>query len=164
MRARTLARIFLAGAFLSSTAQPIPESITGTWGITKILPTNNAACWDAARAKSLLGTMLKYAPGKMTWKGGEVPVTEALTRTLSARRFHDEYRVDLPELGIHAPSVREIDLQHEDADITGATTEVPGDTVILAGPGRIVVSACGVFYSAVKVAGKPPQRPPAEVR
>jgi len=39
-------------------------------------------------------------------------------------------------------------MQHEDADITGATTEVPGDSVLLAGPSRIIVSACGVFFEA----------------
>jgi hypothetical protein len=62
--------------------------------------------------------------------------------------------VDLAELGIRTEQVTEIDLQHEDADITGATTEVPGDTVVIAGPGRIVVSACGVFYEAVRAVGK----------
>jgi hypothetical protein len=46
--------------------------------------------------------------------------------------------------------IREVDLQHEDADVTGATTEVPGDTVVLAGPGRIIVSACGVYYEATR--------------
>ena len=75
----------------------------------------------------------------------------ALTRTLSQRKFQAEYKVALPELGIVSPSVTEIDLQHEDADITGATTEVPGDTILVAGAGRIVVSACGVFYSAIRV-------------
>jgi hypothetical protein len=90
----------------------------------------------------------------MTWQGGEVAVPEALSRTISRRKFQDEYKVDLVDLGIHAQSVTEIDLQHEDADITGATTEVPGDTIVLAGPSRIVVSACGVFYEAVRVTGR----------
>jgi len=46
----------------------------------------------------------------------------------------------------------EVDMQHEDADITGATTEVPGDSVLLAGPSRIIVSACGVFFEARRAA------------
>jgi hypothetical protein len=37
-------------------------------------------------------------------------------------------------------------------DITGATTEVPGDSVLLAGPNRIVVSACGVYFEATRSA------------
>ncbi len=131
-------------------AQEMPASIRGDWRIVKILPTKSPACWDETRAKSLLGSTLRYEPGRMVWKSGTADIAEALTRILSPRRFQDEYKVNLAELGIRAAVVTEIDLQHEDADITGATTEVPGDTVLIAGPGRIVVSACGVFYSAVR--------------
>ena len=133
--------------------QAMPPAVVGTWRIVKVLPTHNPACWDEERAKSLVGSALRYRQGAMVWQGGEVEIPEALTRTLSRRKFQDEYKVDLAELGIKADTVTEIDLQHEDADITGATTEVPGDTVVLAGPGRIVVSACGVFYEAVKAKG-----------
>ena len=45
-----------------------------------------------------------------------------------------------------------MNLQHEDMDITGATTEVPGDSVLVAGQGRIVVSACGVYMEARRLA------------
>lgn len=132
----------------------MPASISGRWRIVKILPTHNPQCWDEARAKSLVGTTLTYKADAMVWQGGAEPISAALSRTISRRKFQDEYKVDLPELGINAASVTELDLQHEDADITGATTEVPGDTIVLAGPGRIVVSACGVFYSAVRVTAK----------
>jgi hypothetical protein len=134
--------------------QSMPSSIAGKWRIVKILPTHNPQCWDEDHAKPLIGSTLTYRSGAMAWQGGSEPVSAALSRTLSRRKFQDEYKADLPELGINAASVVEIDLQHEDADITGATTEVPGDTIILAGPGRIVVSACGVFYSAVRVTAK----------
>ncbi len=140
----------LACSAIAARAQAMPASVTGSWKIVKILPTKNPQCWDAERAKSLLGTTLRYTPGKLTWHGGDYAIAEALTRTLSLRKFQDEYKIDLAELGVRAPSVQEIDLQHEDADITGATTEVPGDTILLAGSGRIVISACGVFYSAVR--------------
>jgi len=135
-------------------AQAMPASITGSWRITKILPTHNPACWDEDRATNLVGSTLNYRQGVMIWRGGEVSVPEVLSRILSRRKFQGEYKVDLAELGIRAETVTEIDLQHEDADITGATTEVPGDTVVLAGPGRIVVSACGVFYEAVRFGRK----------
>ena len=148
-RALFLFGLALAAAFPNP--QSMPPAIRGEWRIVKIIPTNNVTCWDNDRAKALLNSTLRYAPGAMTWKGGEVSIPEALTRDLTADKFLEEYKVRFTELGIHAPSVTEIDLQHEDADITGATTEVPGDTILLAGPGRIVVSACGVFFSAVKV-------------
>lgn len=135
-------------------AQAMPAALLGSWKIVKILPTQNIACWDAARAKTLVGAVLTYRSRAMTWQGGSVPVPETVTRTLSRRKYMDEYKVDLPELGIGAASVQEFNLQHEDADITGATTEVPGDTVVIAGPGRIVVSACGVYYSAVRATSR----------
>ena len=152
MTSRTNLSITIALLLCAPAARPqaMPASITGTWKIVKILPTKNTQCWDAERAKTLLGTTLKYSAGELRWHGGAYPIAEALSRTLSLRKFQDEYKIDLADVGIRAPSVQEFDLQHEDADITGSTTEVPGDTVLLAGPGRIVVSACGVFYSAVK--------------
>ncbi len=132
----------------------MPASIAGKWRIVKILPTHNPQCWDEVRAKSLVGSTLVYQAHAMVWLGGAVPISDALSRSLSRRKYQIEYQVDLPELGITAGSVDEIDLQHEDADITGATTEVPGDTIVIAGPGRIVVSVCGVYYAAVRVTGK----------
>ena len=130
--------------------QEMPQALRGEWRIVKILPTKNASCWDEARARELVGSRLRYEEGKMTWMGGTVDVSDTYPRTLTAQAFRGEYKVGLEELGIRAGVVTEFDLQHEDADVTGSTTEVPGDTVVLAGPGRIVVSACGVFYSAVR--------------
>jgi hypothetical protein len=152
--------LVLAAVCATAHAQAIPASIAGRWRIVRILPTHNVQCWDEDRAKTLLGTTLIYQAHAMVWQGGTASagtasITEALSRTISRRKFRDEYTVDLEELGIHAEAITEIDLQHEDADITGATTEIPGDTIVLAGPGRIVVSACGVFYSAVRVLSKP---------
>jgi hypothetical protein len=158
MRRSFLASLSLAGIFCAwvapAAAQAMPASLAGTWKIVKILPTRNPTCWGQDRARTLVGSTLRYGASAMMWQGGTVPVPDTVSRTLSRRKFMDEYKVDLSELGIGAPSVLEFDLQHEDADVTGATTEVPGDTIVLAGPGRIIVSACGVFYSAVKL-GKP---------
>ena len=154
---RSLVQLALALATLcaSSRAQAIPASVAGRWRIVKIIPTKNVQCWDEARAKMLVGSTLFYRAHAMVWQGGTESITEALTRTISRRDFQGEYTVSFDELGIHAESITEIDLQHEDADVTGGSTEVPGDTIVLTGPGRIVVSACGVFYSAVRVTAKP---------
>jgi hypothetical protein len=134
-------------------AAQIPSALLGTWRVDRILSAPATACWDADRARTLLGTTLTYEPSKMIWQGGDVPLQGilAISRTLNAPRYAHEYTVGFDALGIHAPAIREIDLQHEDADITGSTTEVPGDTVVLAAPGRIIVSACGVFYEASRL-------------
>ncbi len=142
-------------------AQPVPARLQGSWRITRILPTHNETCWDVPRARQLIGTTLLYRAHSMHWRGGDVPLQDAFTRQLTASDFKQENAgttgtADFDQLGIHAPGVTEVDLQHEDADITGATTEVPGDSVLLAGPNRIVVSACRVFYEAKRVGASTP--------
>ena len=128
----------------------MPASVVGTWKVQRVVARSGTACWDEARATELLQTRLTYGANSLRWKGGDVAVPETLSRTLSARKFMDEYKLELTAIGVKAGSVTELDLQHEDEDITGATTEVPGDTVWLLGPGRIVVGACGVYYLATR--------------
>lgn len=144
----------IGAGFSHATAQAMPSSISGIWKIVKVIPTHNTACWDADRARTLVGSTPHYQQKALTWQGGRVAIIEALNRKLSDREFQQDYRVSLTELGIHAPGAQQIHLQHEAANVTGTTTEVPGDTILLAGPGRIIVSACGVFYSAVRVPSK----------
>jgi len=91
----------------------------------------------------------------MRWRGGEVSLQGISTRQLTAAQFHKENSgsagaADFSQLGIHNARVLEVDFQHEDMDITGASTEVPGDSVLLAAPNRIVVSACGVYMEATR--------------
>jgi hypothetical protein len=127
----------------------------GLSAMVRILPTHNVACWDETRARQLVGSTLIYRPHSLHWRGGDFAIHDAYVRQLTAEEFLRDggsggYAATFAELGIHAGVVTEVDLQHEDADITGATTEVPGDTVLLAGPNRIVVSACNVFYEATR--------------
>ena len=154
---------FLVAALQASSpplahAQAAPPAVLGTWRITRVLPTHRSTCWDQARARTLLGTTLTYQAHALVWSGGREAVSDTFARTLTAQQFLQESTVDLKDLGIASASVVELDLQHEDEDVTGATTEVPGDTVLLAGPARIVVSACGVYYSAVRAARQGPAK------
>ena len=126
-------------------------ALAGNWRIERVIARGPKACWDEGRARELVGSPLRYGRGEMEWKGGKVAVAETLSRVLSKADFAKEYRLELGVLGIAAARVTEVDLQHEDADVTGSTTEIPGDTVLLAGPRRIIVSACGVYYSAVRM-------------
>ncbi len=146
--------IVVAAGYLS--AEPLPARLRGSWRITRILPTHNVGCWGQQQAAKLVGTTLTYSDHSMHWYGGAVPLQGIVTREISADQFYKEnsgsggYDVDFKMLGIRAESITEVDLQHEDADITGATTEVPGDAVLLAGTNRIVFSVCQVYYEAVR--------------
>jgi hypothetical protein len=157
---KTIAGAALLTLALTTTtsAEPLPRSVQGAWHITRVLPTKNNTCWNAEQAQELVGTTLSYKESAMSWRGGEVPLEGISTRQVSGDKFRSENTgsdgvADFDQLGIHAKSVLEVDMQHEDMDITGSTTEVPGDSVLVAGPNRIIVSACGVYFEAVRGAG-----------
>ena len=134
--------------------EPFPTQIAGSWKITRTLPTTNHGCWD--KAPTLLGTTLTYRPASMRWKGGLVPLNGVATRTLTQDVFAKESAttygapLNLTDLNITTPRVLEIDRQHEDADITGSTTEVPGDTILYVNKNTIVISACGTYFQATR--------------
>ena len=135
----------------------LPPQVAGTWRIVRILPVRANACWSEKDAQPLVGSLLQYSPHEMRWRGGAVPLTGITTRSVSSGDLADETSagsgpaLTLADLGIRSRGVLEVNMQHDDADITGSTTEVPGDSVLLAGPGRIVVSACGVYMEAHRV-------------
>lgn len=160
---RGFAVVLLALTAGQLSAESLPAALRGSWHITRILPTKNTACWGQDKAAQLIGSTLTYADHAMRWQGGPVPLQGIITREVTAEDFASENSgstsvLNLDMVGIHAASVTEVDLQHEDADITGATTEVPGDAVLLAGPNRIVVSACGVYYEATRVTPPAPAK------
>lgn len=159
----SIARLATATALLATLpqtlmAEPLPSGLRGSWRIIRVLPTKNTGCWSREQASDLLGSTLTYAPRSIRWKGGTVPLNDIDVRTVTAEEFASESgsvggRTSFDQIGIHARSVTEVDLQHEDMDITGATTEVPGDAVLMAAPNRIVVSACGVYFEATRTGG-----------
>jgi len=158
---RTIAGISLALCLAASAAtaqESMPARMIGSWKIVRILPTRNAGCWDGA--KDLVGSTLTYRPHEMRWRGGSVPLTGIVTRTQTTETFQQESEsafgtpLTLADLKIMAPQITEVDLQHEDADITGTTTEVPGDSVLLVSRNTIVVSACGTYFEATRNSAK----------
>jgi hypothetical protein len=142
---------------MSHAQERLPQQVAGSWRIVRILPSTNTTCWDETRARTLVGSVLSYQQDSMRWKGGSVPLNGITTRRITPEVFAQDYAglgqaaLQLASLHIPAAGLTEVDLQHDDMDITGATTEVPGDTILLAAPGRIIVSACGVFYEATRV-------------
>jgi len=135
----------------------LPRSLAGTWRITRVLPTTNRPCWSRKDAQPLLGSTLTYRPNSMRWRGGEVPLTDVSIRQLTDKEFREENSgpqspANFSQLGIHTRTVTEVDLQHEDSDVLPASTAVPGDSVLLVAPNRIVVNACGIYFEATRAA------------
>ncbi|QMV18854.1 hypothetical protein GOB94_09290 [Granulicella sp. 5B5] len=157
----SLVTVLLIGS-ATSLADPLPAQLQGTWRIARLIPTTNMGCWDSARAQFLVGTTLTYSPKTLHWQGGDVPLTGIVTRMINENDLKAEFDgdpkpADFAQLQIKQPIVTEVNLQHEDADITGGSTEVPGDSVLLVAPNRILGSACGVYFEAQRV--PTPHRP-----
>jgi hypothetical protein len=154
---KILAQSALAASVLlpNAGAEPVPASLIGAWRISRILPTSNQGCWTPQHAQAFVGTTLFYTVHSIRWQGQEVHVPEVVLRQVDDTEFRTETGGDnaatFAELGITAKTVLEADLQHEDMDITGGSTEVPGDAALLVAPGRIIISACGVYMEAVRL-------------
>jgi hypothetical protein len=137
-------QMILLGAASSSAAQslapaqPAPKDIWGHWVVTRQLAATTVSCWGEAEAKKLIGTELAYSAQSFRWKSVRAENPTATTRTLTAQLFHDENsgggskssQVTFAQLGSKTDHVLEIKISHPDASITGASTEIPGDTVL----------------------------------
>ena len=160
--ALTVGLVMTAGMDTAWGQERLPQQVAGTWRITRVLPVQTGrACWTEREAQRLVGSTLDYTQRSMRWQGGTVALNGITTRGVSSADLAAEAPaaegrapLTLTDLGIQAKGVTEVNLQHEDMDITGATTEVPGDSVLVAGPGRIVVSACGVYLEARRVVAR----------
>jgi hypothetical protein len=73
---------------------------------------------------------------------------------LTAQQFHDENsgggskssQVTFAQLGIKTDHVLEIKISHPDASITGASTEIPGNTVLNKDKNTIIFSVCNIYF------------------
>lgn len=139
-----------------STTNEIPPQLRGNWLVTRLIPTRTVSCWGDHDAKKLLRTTIHYGTDSFQWKEHNVPNTEVTMRSMTALQFHDEYsgggaadsQINFLQLGIRALSARIVTLSHPQANITGATTEIPGDWVLLKDKNTIVVSVCNLYFEA----------------
>ncbi|MFZ0663538.1 MAG: hypothetical protein WAM66_12650 [Acidobacteriaceae bacterium] len=143
-------------------AQEIPQQLWGAWRITRILPARTISCWGEKDAELLLGTEIRYSAHGFRWKGKDVNKPKVEVKLFTAQQFKDTYsspsvngsQVSFKQLGIHSKEIQEIDIEHPAADITGATTEIPGDSVLLKNKNTIIFSVCNVYFEAHKMASK----------
>jgi hypothetical protein len=145
--------------FKTATAEQLPPALRGSWRIERILPTANSGCWTHEQAESLVGSTLTYSQNEMRWRGGVVALDDIFTREVSASEFRHENTgpqqpASFEQIGVRADAVTEVDMQHPDAAVLPASTEIPGDLVLMVAPDRIVVSACGVYFEATRLGSR----------
>jgi uncharacterized protein YecT (DUF1311 family) len=134
----------------------IPAELVGRWTVVKTLPTKTISCWGEEDAKRLIGTEIVYTADSFQWKDA-VAKNPKTTRTIvSARNFQlnnsgggaNDSNVSFKQLGIATPRATQITIDHPDADVTGGTSEIPGDVVLLRDPTHIVFSVCNLYFLA----------------
>jgi hypothetical protein len=140
-------------------SQEIPRQLWGTWRITRVLPARTISCWGANDAKLVMGTEIHYSAHVFRWKSKYVIEPKVDAKVFTAQQFEDTYsspsvngsQVSFAQLGILAGQVEEIDIEHPGAKISPATTEIPGDSVLLKNRNTIIFSVCNLYFEAHKV-------------
>ena len=144
---------------LSASARDIPKELWGKWRVTRILPTKTISCWSDKEAKLLLGTEIEFAAHLLRWQTTEASHIDTEVREVTAEQFEAQNsspsasgsQVNFRQLGIRVTEVRQILINHDDAKITGATTEIPGDDVLIKGKNTIVFPVCNVYFEAKRI-------------
>lgn len=149
----------LLGVALSASAREIPKELWGKWRITRIVPSQTISCWSDKEAKPLVGTEIEYAAHRLRWQTVEASHADAEMREVTAAQFETQNsspsasgsQVNFRLLGIPAMKVRQVLINHDDAGITGATTEIPGDSVLIKRKNTIVFSVCNIYFEAKRI-------------
>jgi hypothetical protein len=148
--------ILVLGLVRTISAQIIPKELWGTWTIRREVPTTTISCWGEKEAKKLIGTEIEYSAQLFRWDKVTVNNPTAEKTTISAQQFHDENsgggandsQVTFQQLGIKEGKVVQVVIRHPPASITGATIEIPGDSVLLKDKDTITFSVCNVYFEA----------------
>lgn len=140
-------------------AQNIPQELVGKWGIQRELPTRTISCWGEKEAKAIIGTEIEYTADSFRWKHIVTEHPTVAVAVVSAEQFERENsspsangsQISFRQLGINAPEMKQVSINHAPAAIAGATTEIPGDVVLLKNRNAIVFSVCNVYFEAKRL-------------
>lgn len=157
MRHLLCSLFLLAGAVV--TAQNIPQELVGKWLIQRELPTRTISCWGEKEAKTIIGSEIEYKADSFGWKGIVVKHPTVEVHVVSAEQFERENsspsvngsQVSFRQLGINVPEAKQVTIEHPPAEITKATTEIPGDVLLLKNRNTIVFSVCNLYFEAKRL-------------
>lgn len=134
----------------------IPQELIGHWTVLRTLPTKTISCWGEAEAKTILGTEIVYTADSLQWKDAVAKDPKVTKNVISARDFAldnsgggaNDSNVSFKQLGITSARVTQLTIEHANANVTGGTTEIPGDVVLLRDPAHIIFSICNLYFLA----------------
>jgi uncharacterized protein YecT (DUF1311 family) len=145
-----------AGAVAATGA--MPAELLGSWTVVKTLPTKTISCWGESDAQALIGTQIVYGADSFQWKDSVAKNPRVTKTVVTAKDFElnnsgggaNDSSVSFKQLGIKEQRATQFSIDHADANITGGTTEVPGDVVLLRDPTHLIFSVCNLYFLAEK--------------
>jgi hypothetical protein len=137
----------------------MPQELVGKWVIQRKVPTRTISCWSEDDAKGIIGTEIEYTPDLFRWKNTVVKHPAVEVRVVTAEQFERDNsspsvngsQISFHQLGINAPHAKQVSINHPPAEITKATTEIPGDEVLFKNQNTIVFSACNLYFEAKRL-------------
>jgi len=155
------------GVVTSAPAQDIPAQLRGKWVVKRELPTSTISCWGEPEIKRLIGTEIEYTADSFRWKNHTTDHPTVKVTVVSAEQFHDENsgsgsQVSFSDLGIREAQAKQIKLSYAPANITGGTTEMPGDDILLKDKNTIIFSVCNVYFEAKLIDAPAKAQPQAQ--
>ena len=140
-------------------AQNIPQELVGKWVIHRELPTGTISCWGEKEARAIIGTEIEYTADSFRWRHIVVKHPTIDVAVVRAGQFPRENsspsvngsQVSFRQLGISASEIKQVSISHAPAEITRATTEIPGDVALLKNHNAIVFSVCNVYFEAKRL-------------
>jgi len=152
----TGAQLAPAATASAEAAGAIPHELIGRWTVIRTLPTKTISCWGEAEAKTVIGTEIIYTADALQWKDAVAKDPKVTRNVITARNFAlnnsgggaNDSNVSFKQLGITAARATQVTIEHPDATVTGSTTEIPGDSVLLRDATHIVFSVCNLYFLA----------------
>ncbi len=140
-------------------AQNIPKKIWGRWIVQREISTGTISCWGEEDARKIIGTEIEYSDKIFRWEQAAVSNPIAEVRIVTADRFHDENsspssngsQVSFGQLGIVAKQATALSIQHAPGNISGATIEIPGDSILVKDSNTIIFSVCNTYFEAKRI-------------
>lgn len=148
-------------------AQNIPQELVGKWVIQRELPTRTISCWGEKEAKAIIGTEIEYTIDSLRWKHVVVKHPTVTVAVVNAEQFERDNsspsvngsQVSFRQLGMKVLETKQVSINHAPAKITGATTEIPGDDVLLKNRNAIVFSVCNLYFEAKRLHHQETKKP-----
>lgn len=140
---RTLLAMALTTAVASPLAAASPEQqITGDWVISRELAAGNAASLTPDEIESLLGAEARYTSSSAEFAGVRCgrPLFDSYHET--SDNLYQLFELRFEDLSLSGPDVLAIDINCMEADVEF----LAGNTVLVAGPDRLVTVVEGVWF------------------